>query len=355
VTEGARLAVLASPADPVEAALGWVVVAKAETFSADVEPEGSLKPADVPAGAFLRKVSDEVDLTLTVALPPEGTEAARSMIVAAEELALTFGRRLRFVAPGEEADLRLAVFPDSARPDAIWILPAAGILDDSELERTPSVSTADKSTAELAEVMGDSFSRMARALNLMRIGAVSEGGALAVRTELRRARYDWASETVDAASRGLLDTGNVPQLVPDDVIGVRLENPTDGPIDFNILYVGADYAISFMENGRLQPGDVLDEDYVLITDEAYGRDRLIVVLTPAAARSSVEDLSFLEQDAIEILRDASGLTDLELLMREAGFGETTRAAVSLSKRRKSTDPERGPMILQFEIDTVPAR
>jgi hypothetical protein len=361
VAQGERLAVMASPADATDAALGYLVVTRAGVFEAEAIGDGSIALADIPKGAVLRKVADEVDYTLTVALPDGDSAAAKAMIEAALAIAQDpeMSRRIRFVTPGEEADLRLAVLPDSPRPDAVWILASTGTValgpdgkvDPQALKQVPSISTGDKTGAELIAVVDDTFTRMARAINLMKIGAAAGGGTLAVKAELRRARFDPATEEVEAGSRGLLDTGNVPRLVPDDVIGARLENTTDGPVDFNVLYVGSDYSVTFMGNGRLQPGDVLDEDYVLVTDAAYGRDRMVIVLSPAGEQDEVEDLSFLEQPALDTERGL--LNDLESTLREAGFGETTRAAVSLKKKKAGDDPAKAPMILQFEIDTVP--
>ena len=356
-----RLAVMASPADATGDALGFVVVAKAGTFEAEAVADGSIALADIPKGAVLRKVADEVDYTLSVALPEGDSAAARAVRAAAERMAADpeTGRRLRFVEPGEEADLRMAILPDSPRPDAVWILASTGIValgpdgrvDAAALASVPSVSTADKTGDELVRVIDDTFTRMARAINLMKIGAASGGSGLAVKAELSRARFDPATEEVEEGSRGVLDTGNVPRLVPDDVIGARLENTTDGPVDFNVLYVGSDYSITFMGNGRLQPGDVLDEDYVLVTDAAFGRDRMVIVLSPAGEQDEVEDLSFLAQEALDTERAVAG--GLEATLREAGFGETTRAAVSLKRKKGDDTPDRAPMILQFEIDTVP--
>ena len=344
ITPGARLAVMASPADPTDRALGFVTVATVDTFSAQAVAADGFDMAEVPKGAFLRQTDDQVDFTLTVALPDGDTAAARMMRQAAAAMT---DRRLIFVAPGAEADLRLAVFPDSPRPDAIRILPATGVLDGAGLETTPSVSTAGKTAEDLTRILADNFTRIARAVNLMRVGAASGDGP-DVTAELQRARFDAATGAVDDSTRALLDTANVPRLIPDDVVGMRLENTGDGPVDFNILYVGSDYSISFMGNGRLLPGSVLDQDFLRVTDDSFGRDRMVVVLSPAAPQSAVEDLSFLEQDAVPTSRGTS--SDLENLLAEAGFGETSRSAVSLGPKKTT----RGPTILQFELDTVPA-
>ena len=100
----------------------------------------------------------------------------------------------------------------------------------------------------------------------------------------------------------------------------------------------------------MQPGGIYNEDLSLISDESFGRDRLVVILSPAGEQSDVEDLSFLEQDPLVRTRavrdEAQGFKGL---LDEAGFGQKTRAALPLGGKKKGPEP----MILQFEIDTVP--
>lgn len=352
---GMSLALLASPADPDDAALATFSVTKVSTFSAEAQAVDFLVE-DVPPGAVLRRVGEVLDLSLTVALPAPGAAPTAAMEAALQVISDTelVGPRIRFVPAGDPgADLRLSVFPDSPRPDALWFMSASGLTDQSELDDVPSVSTADKNATELAEVIADNLRKMSRALNLMKVGAASSAAsAVKVEAQLVRGRFDAATESVPPDSRVMLAGAIVPKVLPDDTIGLHLENPTDTPVDFNILYVGSDYAISFMDNGRLQPGDVLDEDYILITDASFGRERVIVIFTPAAAQSEVEDLSFLEQSAVERTRavGAAAPKGIKGLLDEVGFGTTTRAAMSLSRRKKDPDPV--PLFVQFELETL---
>lgn len=355
LTEGTELALLASPADPDEAALATYRVHQATTFTANVLPEGE-GPATIPDGAVLRKLSNGIDFSLTIALPPADSAPAQKMGLAMTEMLdePAIAARIQFVPAGTEgADLRLAVIPDSPRPDAIWILPSTGLVASEDLARTPSVSTADKTAPELAAVMTDSLATIAKALNLMKVGAAASAATLPVEASLVTGRFDAVAGEVIEDSRQTLKGVDVPRMVPDDVVGLRLTNAGSAPVDYNLLYVGADYSIAFMGNGRMQPGGTLDDDFVLISDEEFGRDRLIVILSPAEAQSAVEDLSFLEQSPLEMTRSAAMPAGLKGLLDEAGFGQTTRGAVSLSSRRKKAEPV--PVFLQYEIDTVPAK
>jgi hypothetical protein len=336
LAEGGTMALLASAADPTEAALATASLTEVNTFTARAVVEGGL-PADLPEGLTLRKLGEVTDFSLTVALPEAGSAPAAALEAALPLIAT--GPRLRLVAAGEEADLRLAVIPDSPRPDALWILPSTGLAED--LARTPSVSTADKTADELAEVMGDTLMRMARALNVLKLGAAVGGdGGVEVVLQTRN--------PADTALRDLDGTG-VPRLIPDDEVHIVATNTTEGPVDLNVLYVGSDWSISHMFKGRLQPGDTLRQGLLRITDAAFGRDRVVLIMTPAKPKTAVEDLGFLAQDALDLLR--GNASPLAQALAEAGFGETTRAAVSLAA---DTSSGPAPAIMQFELDTVPA-
>lgn len=350
LAEGSLMAVMATAADPTNRALGYVRVARADTFTATAEPvaaEGlpAPDPAALPRGTMLRKLGAELDFSLAVALPEGDSPAAAKMRDAAGRLDLdgTLGPRLRFVAPGAQADLRLAVLPDSPRPDAIWILPATGLIDAAAYDRTPSVGTADKTAEELAQTVGDDLARMAKALNLLRVGAGTggAGGGLDVEVKL-------LTRTAEDPVLRPLDDSTVPRLVPGDQVHLEATNRMDIPVDLNVLYVGADWSISHMKAVRLQPGDTLRKGLFRITDKAFGRDRLVLVLSPAKPQTAVENLAFLAQPALELTR--GGASRLAVTLAEAGFGATTRSAVSLE-----ADDEGGPApeILQFDLDTRP--
>jgi hypothetical protein len=79
---------------------------------------------------------------------------------------------------------------------------------------------------------------------------------------------------------------------------------------------------------------------------------MVVVMTPAAPQSTVENLSFLAQDALDLTRDVRGPAgNFKNALIEAGFGETTRAAAALDEG-DDTGPQ--PAMLQLELRTVAA-
>ena len=340
LAEGDVLTLLPSAAADTKDAIGHVRLGTVDTFTATGTAEGAALPDPLPKGLFLRKTEDSVDFTLTVALPEAGSAPATALGAAMEALTSATGPRISFVEAGAEADLRLAVIPDSPRPDAIWVLPGTGLSED--LSQTPSVSTADKDAATLGATLGDTFGTMAKALNLLKLGASVGPGTLDVEVEM---------QTRPGKGKPLVPLARdaVPRLIPKDEVHVLARNNMDQPVDVNVLYVAANYEISHWFSGRLQPGDELKQGLFRISDDVLGSERMVVVMTPAQPQSPVEDLSFLAQDALELTRGLDG--GLGAALRDAGFGETTRGAIALED-----EDEGGPApgIIQIEVRTVPA-
>jgi len=343
LSEGAVLAVMGSAADPDEAALGYVELTSVETFSSvgvAVEKDGKTLPAELPKGVTLRKLDEALDFTLTVALPAPGSVPADELLASLDALTEAAGPRLAFVAADQEADLRLAVLPESPRPDAIWVLPATGLAED--LAATPSVSTADKDGAELTATLADTLTTMARAQNLLKLAGAVGNSNPEVEVEL-------LTRTPEDRTLRPLPFAPVPVLIPDDEVHVLAKNNGDGPVDVNVLYIGADWSISHWFSGRLQPGDELKKGLFKISGDVLGQERMLVVVTPAKPQSPVEDLSYLAQDALDTTRAVGG-TAFGDALTEAGFGQTTRGAMALTEDSEETGP--GPAILSLELRTV---
>jgi Caspase domain len=345
LSDGAVLAVLASAADATDAAIGYVKLTDVQAFASTGQPivqDGKTLPADLPKGLTLRKLDEVLDFTLTVALPAPGTAPADALLSDLADLTASAGPRLSFVPATEDADLRLAVLPDSPRPDAIWVLPSTGLAED--LGATPSVSTGDKDGATLAATLADTLTTIARAQNLLKLGDAVGAGTLDVEVQLQ-------TRTPEDRTLKPLPFTPVPILVPEDEVHVLARNNTDGPVDVNVLYIGADYSISHWFAGRLQAGDELKQGLFKISASPLGQERMLVIVTPAKPQSPVEDLSYLAQDALDTTRSLGG-TAFGDALTEAGFGETTRGAIGLTPEDAETGP--GPAILQLEVRTVAA-
>lgn len=343
--EGAVLAVMASAADATADALGYAEVVTVDTFTATarpVEQDGKALPEKLPKRPMLRKIGSELNFGLVVALPEAGSAPADALAAATEALAAAAGPRISLVPAGTAgADLRLAVLPDSPRPDAVWILPATGLAED--LATTPSVSTADKDAETLGITLAEMLTAMAKAINLLKLAGAVGGDGLDVGVEL----LTGPSKSELAA----LPVGAVPRLVPNDQVHVVAENRMPVPVDVNVLYIGADWSISHWAAERLQPGSTLRKGLFKISDEVLGRERMVIVMTPAAPQSTVENLAFLTQPALDVTREVRGDLGFRDALAEAGFGQTTRAATALDDD-DSTGP--GPAIISLELRTVPA-
>lgn len=340
---GDVLAVMGAATDADAAALGFVKLTTVDTFSAQGEAAAADKPlpAELPKGFLLRKIGSDVDFTLTVALPKaEDSAGVAALNAAMVALKAASGPRLIYVAAGEEADLRLAVIQNSPRPDAIWVLPSTGLIAD--FVTTPSVSTADKDATQLGEVLADTLTTMARAINLQKLGAAVGSGGLNVDVELLTGK--------DKNSLKVAKAAEVPRLVPDDQVHILARNNMDQPVDINVLYIAADYAISHWFSGRLQPGDTLKKGLFKIGADVLGDERMIVVMTPALPQSPVEDLSFLAQDALDTTRSLGG-SNLSAALSEAGFGQTTRSATALED--DSSGPAPGMIELELRTGLTP--
>lgn len=345
LNEGALLALLPTAASPIDSALGYAKVNYSDTFTADLEPVAhsglpAIEASALPKGAQARKLDNSLDFSLTVALPEAPTPLLSAAI---DVLRIDAADRIRFVEPGADADIRLAVIPDSPRPDAVWMLPGTGYFSKDSPDQTPSIGTKGRTGPEIAAIMQDNLDRMARAINLLRMGGHYDNLDLNVELRLR---------TKNRRNRNLsdLDTTSVPILMPDDQVHVLARNNEDFAVDANVLHIGSDYAISHFFHGRLQPGDTLKKGLFRITDKAFGRDRVVIILTPAETQSAIMDLRFLAQDAVATVRgEQSGQTGFGAALRMAGFGQTTRSAMAIVD-----DSGPAPVILQFDIDTVPA-
>lgn len=349
---GVRLAVLASPADPVEAALGFLDIDHADTFSADLTPvaAGALPApelAALPRGAYARMTTEALDFALTVALPDPGTlpyEALQDAIAVAAKLQL-FGPRIALVTAGKPADIRLATDSTGEHPDRLLVLPGTGMMETDVAARPLSIETDGKTPSELADDLADTFHAIARVQNLMRLGGAYGSDSLDVDVTLQTRSPD-KPMLHDVAALP------VPQMIPDDEVHILARNNESQPVDLNVLYIGSDYSIQHMFSGRLQPGDRLKQGLLRISDAAFGRDRIILLLSPAAKQSAIEDLSFLAQKELPTLRDIPDGQPPSFAdaLGQAGFGTVTRAATPLGG---GSDSGPGPEILQIEINTRP--
>ncbi|EFL89320.1 caspase family protein [Ahrensia sp. R2A130] len=366
---GDELLLMNSPADADDAAVAKLTVLETTSLSSTVELAGEAF-IDLPEFAHARQTTRSLDFALKVARPDLGTladdkraivEAAIETIAANQES----GLRLELVAAGEPADLRLAAPSLSeletlagapiALPggtEHIWLLPPSGAITVEGHTKTFSIALRDpktndgliRSTDDVAAILSDSLARIARTNNLLKLGDVTAPGELdlVVKLKTRKGKGQPFSN---------LDPAAVAALVPGDEVHFEAQNASTSPLDLNVLYVGSDYSISFMWNGRIKPGETLKKGLLRINDKSFGREKLLLITTQATPQSTVADLSWLTQGALERTRAAdTEINSFNGLLRQSGFGTTTRGAAPLDDEKEGGTGN----IAQIEIQTAPA-
>lgn len=287
--------------------------------------------AQIKNGVLARKMGTEVDYNFLVALPPvENANKKLSAVVSGLSGLEQDGLRLSVTKANELADIQL-VF----QGDALWFVPRDGLLVEDGANKTPSISFEGKTEEGLLGQIGENLARMARVNNLTKIGGIFTPSSMGV-------DITFTAQNTERDNPFQISPAAVSDLVPGDIVFLNAKNTQRDPVDLNVLYIGSDFSISHLYAERLNRGDELEIDLFDITDESFGRERILVVATPAAPQSSVEDLSWLAQAELE--RTRGNQSELGQILREAGFSSTTRAV----RRRGGA----GGGIAQFLVNVV---
>lgn len=362
---GTKLAVLPSPLATLEEAVGYVEVKSAKNLSSTISPVAfDDKPAvalsALPPNAYARLAELAVDFKLRVARPADNPALAAQVALAnatLDALVSADGRsfNIELVPPGADADLRLAVLPQSAagiaataslQPPALFFLPPSGDLETANGQKPPRVVMDPADTERFQTGTQDNLTRIFRATSLSRLAAASDyqPDQVSVQFLIKREGKD-AMEPLDAAT--------VPVVSPGDEVHILAENKSSKLVDINILFVGSDYSITHIDSQRLVSGAKVEEGLLAFTDESFGMERMIAVLTEAPAMSEVEDLSFLTQAGVPATRSASiargggGFSDM---LTAIGMGQSTRAVMKLSD--KGNNAAKGAVMI-FPVETMP--
>ena len=362
LSEGDYLALLAGPVEKSEDTVGYLKVISATGLTSALVPaehEGlpALSIADIGEGFYARRVEAGFDFALNVAMP--SSETISPDILALADAAIEkvaeyggAGLRVKFVAAGESADIRLAILDattieagmgDPVLDHHLWLLPPTGDVTLAGNAKSPSINLSGKSSDEAGEALADNLTRIARATNLLKLGGTFSASGLDVPVSLQtrnKAQPELAS----------MDPASVSTLIPGDEVHIKVQNRMDIPVDMNVLYVGSDYSISHMYSGRVQPGDIFSSAALRITDGSFGKERMLVVVSPAKPQTAVEDLRFLAQNAVPATRGVAS-SNFRGMLTEAGFGTRTRGAAPMM------DSQEGPAgaIMQFDFDIEPER
>jgi hypothetical protein len=335
-------------------------VQSAKSLSSKVAPVAfGGKPAlaldQLPPNAYARLAEVALDFALAVARPAEadGLAAEVALVNAVlDEISTAKDRKfnIALVAPGAQADLRLAVLrerdvagapADAPAAPALFFLPPSGDLTFERGQRPPLVAVDTGDRDKLAAGMTDNLVKIFRATSLSRLAAASDYPAdqVSVGFKLRRA----ATDTFEA-----LDGASVPFVNPGDEIHIEAQNLSTGIVDINILYVGSDYSITHIDAQRLVQGARVDEGLLAFTDGSFGMERMIAVLTEAPAQSEIEDLSFLQQDGVPPATRGPGVGDFSAIFTDIGLAPSTRSAMKLGDK----GGQKGAVMI-FQVETVP--
>ncbi|MEO6395800.1 MAG: caspase family protein [Devosia sp.] len=372
--KGTKLLLLASPADPDDKAIGLMEVVSAETLRSKLEPiaDGThalIAKGDIPKGAYVRLAEQNFTFALTVARPDPASanadEVARvnqaldAILAETESDDRQTPLRMKLVEPGQEADLRLAVYSDrqvaalsndprqqSAVVDAspaLWLMPPNGDISLLPSTRTPALSLADTGLNETFETtLTNNLVTIFRATSLSRLSQANtyKPTAFQLGFGLQKA----GSDTIAA-----LDLENTPIVQQGDWLHIDLNNKSGKPMDLNVLYIDHGYAITQLCKVHLAAGDHLFAPLAGLNTTDMGAERIIVVLNENL-KEVTTDLSYLSQPAITRTRDA-GDDSLMGMIADLGAGDSTRGPTAVATKT-STAPKAAVIMVPLEVQAA---
>jgi hypothetical protein len=152
--------------------------------------------------------------------------------------------------------------------------------------------------------------RVARANNLVRLASSPQGAASARprRVSIAVEMLKFSNWTENTATPITWQQGGV-QLRPGEIVGFRVSNDGQVPVDVTMLWIGTDYEIDQWlprpgsGTNRLQPGETYLVDRLLprndVTSDSKGPEHLVVVAVAAAPLTQPREFSFLRQPALD--------------------------------------------------------
>ena len=393
---GAILAVLENANDNLEDAKGYLEVVSTSTLTSRVRPveyEGkpAMDVAAIPENGYARVAFMVFDHDLRVARPNMqwATEEQVAEINAILDRIANDEKtpiKMTLVDPGESADVKLALLSEndaavlvsdgkvvddraamSTKP-RLWFLPPTAEIALTPGRRPPSIGIEGSTAEGLEKEVGETLVKIFRATNLSRLAAASDfkiPSGFEVSFKIARANRigspeaNGATEPMDAPcqdytlaapeNRVPMQAGDLPESYSCDVVYVQAENRSGKPLDMNVLYVGSDYSIGHMYVERLQADAVVDTPILRFTDDSYGVERMIVVLTEG--KGAMEDLAFMEQEAVRTMtRSLTHPEGFAGLLRDIGSAPATRGGAKYGASSQGGGGPKGTVLI-YEVET----
>lgn len=330
LSPGAVLAVVPRAISGDDDVLGYVRVDAVRLNEADVTPYAHndkpvFAPREIGQTAYARPVNVPVDFKLAVAelqpaSCPSGKPAGSEWTRVRDALNTHPWAEGRLDWVRDAAAAQVGLCPMSDR--VLLVNPSAPADGEMRAEDFPSVrlDTAGDPTPAVIEALR----RASRVANLARIAQRQNASPAAGFSVSMTARPAGRSEPVP------LD--QAPPLTAGDKIDIAFRNGSRFPMDVTILGIDPGFGIyviypySADETTRIEPGSAEISFAIEVDDETVGRDQIVVVAVPVKQKQqAVTDFTFLAQAGVPVSRERSrGAGGLEALVREAGFGATTR-------------------------------
>lgn len=332
---GSRLALLAKPDDETAQALGIAEVTSAQDLSAELrtiaaDGKPALETGAIPADAYARLVHQAIDFEVRVArpaLPAEADVAERTAAELIERLAAqpaAEGIRLRWVASGESAEIRLGFTPrDSAwcrggdgtadqHTVLLWVAQGEGGIRCDGPTKSISI-TLDDPPAAFETKLRDTLQPIAKVLNLNRVAerlaSASAGGKLKVDLRIRPKGSD---ENCDRGAQPLTPDGIATPSIGDRTC-LDIKNIGEAPVDINIFFVDGRYGIHPVHPSGEQSSTMLDPGQSMTTirkrfeADTFGQEQLIVIAVEHGQQGQPLDLGFLAQPTLPPTRSGERL------------------------------------------------
>jgi hypothetical protein len=318
--EQSLLAILKTPTDPLEKALGFAIATNIDPLTSRITMtehlyQGKTYPVltRVPALAHARLIESKVDMSLSISQLENPQAPSTKQVDAIIQQLRNEGLspvHMDWQAAKDAADIRLF-----ATPDEIVLLtdgeplPCKEPVCDRSYIRIPLGEPQQTAT-----LLANSLRTIAKAQNLMRLGTQLGSDALDMTLNVKR---------FDSGKLEDFDGSQIPTLYSGDQITLTIANFLEQPLDVTVLFIGSDYGVSVAFPRKGQFNRFMEEEEKIIklgtiNTDTTGTERIIVIATQASRTAATSNFAFLSQKGLSKAR--SNFRPIDALLFEAGFG-----------------------------------